>query len=458
MESDFIKNGLRNLKNQLKAAIGKPEYILIFSLACGIRIITLILSVDQIGLEGILSAAPDSVLYMNMAKDLLNGTNLYEHGFMTFGYGFAIYLSLISLIFGHHPLIHIILNILMSSFSCIMIYILAKNLLHSRAVAILSGLLFALSYTSIMLSQMVLSDTLFIFTFLSGILLFHKGQTENKKYHSILAGCLWGTSALIRSIGQFWPLVIILIILLQLYMNKKRTNGHFKLTIGQLKYPAIAVVISITFISAMIIKNWVTYDIPSLAMTGSGGAANMAAYTIERLENRPDKDIRREWTEKYKMENNIDKLSMADYFRINAIYARRTFQKYPSEMIKTYLMQTFINWTDINYSHRILLPQFNYFTIPVEFKIRKSYINLLGTILGLSGLIVLILKRNYEALIFLAGIYFYFFFTCGFYRWQGSRLFFPGQIAEIILISTSLVVIFHKLFSVVKSISTKKSA
>ena len=96
-----------NLRTRLARWVGqnlfyRPELIYIFLLALILRLLCLILSIGQIGIKGIAEAAPDSVLYFKMAKDLLSGTSAYEHGFFTFGPGFAYYLAFNMIFFGQY--------------------------------------------------------------------------------------------------------------------------------------------------------------------------------------------------------------------------------------------------------------------------------------------------------------------------------------------------------------------
>ena len=60
---------------------------------CLLRFALAARGIDQLGLEAMLSAAPDARLYLSMAQASLSGSEAYEHGFFTFGPGHAWYLA-----------------------------------------------------------------------------------------------------------------------------------------------------------------------------------------------------------------------------------------------------------------------------------------------------------------------------------------------------------------------------
>jgi len=428
-----------NLQNLLKKITQIDKIaIVVFLLSLILRVFLLVISIHQIGLQNIPPICPDSVLYMNMARDLISGAGEYEQGFFIFGPGFAYYLAIFIRFFGENPLIIILINILQSSLICLFIYKLGLLITQSRPIAIIAGLLSAFSYTSIILSVVVLSDTVYFFVFLLGLLFYIKGLENEKWRYFLVAGFLTGAAILIRSIGQFWPLMMIVLAFLYLPVkgkDKKKTSRSRRRYILRV---AVSITIALAIVSIWVVRNKIVHDIPTLAFTSSGGGANVASFTLERLEKRSVGEIREEWSQEYMMANNLKTLSLTDDFRLNLVKTRETLQKYPWEMFKTYIDLVWINVTDINYTHRALLPDYKSKMIAWEYKIKNNYLNYIPFCFAVIGLIILLLTRRYKAFTILAGTYFYYAVMVGFTRWQGSRLFFPGQVAWTILTAVTI--------------------
>jgi len=139
---------------------------LLFLLAIALRFTMLLLSLQQIGAEKLLETSPDTINYVNAAKGILEGTAYYEKAILGFGPGYASFLALNFIIFGFGSTPVIVVQILLSGIACLMIYRLSMVLTRSYATSFIAALLAATSYTSISLSCLLLSDSLFYFLFL----------------------------------------------------------------------------------------------------------------------------------------------------------------------------------------------------------------------------------------------------------------------------------------------------
>ena len=132
-----------------------------------------------------------------------------EAAILTFGPGYGVFLGANFFLFGVNPLGIILVQILLSSFICLMLYRLGHELTGMKSVGYIAGYMSALSFTAISLSTIILSDTFFLFLFLWGNLAFLLGLKNRKRSYFIFAGITIGLSILTRSIGQFWPLVLL---------------------------------------------------------------------------------------------------------------------------------------------------------------------------------------------------------------------------------------------------------
>jgi hypothetical protein len=429
----------------------RRELVVIFFWAVGLRICLLIGSVEQIGADKFLSASPDTVRYVCMATGLIKGEIADEGAFVIFGPGYALFLALVFLLFGVHAVPVILIQTVLSGIACIVIYKLSMILTDSHITSLIAAFLSVISLTSIFLSCQVLSDSLYFFLFLSGLVLYLKGLLEGSWRYYIVAGILTGFAVLCRSVGQFWPLVMIIIAFVfhstagDDALHKPRLTFKRRMTRSLV---TIGVVYLIVF--SWVMRNYLVHGVPMLAFTSAGGPANVAALTLERLENRKPDEIRADWINQYKTENRIEEFTYKDSYRMNLQCSWRVFRTYPWESFKTYFALAWTNLNEISHFHRVSLPKFNPITIPWERKIKSNKWNYLNFYLSMMGLALLLLSRRWRAFGILALIYFYYASMIGFTRWQGSRLFFPGQVAWAILIAVALVYPLEALDKIVR--------
>lgn len=416
------------------------DLVLLLVVAIGLRVWLLIASVDQISADKLLSVTPDTVNYVSMARGLVNGAVTNENGFFSFGPGYACFLALTFLLFGIHSVPAIVVQMVLSGLACLLIYKLGMILTRSYAASIIAGLLAATSYTSISLSCLLLSDSVYFFLFLSGLVLYLKGLSEGNWRHYIFSGILTGIAILTRPIGQFWLLPMIVIALVAHFTGRKESGcaaeGSFKTRIIKL---GVCIGIILLLVSSWILRNNVVHGIPALAYTSAGGPVNVAALTLHRLENRPVKEIRREWRNQFKTDNDIDRWSIEAGYRMSLEQGRRVLRTYPREMLVTYFGLVWENLNRVGNYHRYLIPKYNLTTVGWEWKIRNSGWNYMNFCVSMLGLLILLLTRQYRAFFVLGLVYFYYAAMIGFTQWQSSRLFFPGQIAWAILIAVVLV-------------------
>jgi 4-amino-4-deoxy-L-arabinose transferase-like glycosyltransferase len=416
------------------------DLCLLFIIAFGVRIIVVCLSISQIGREGIMNIAPDGILYMNMARDILAGTNQFEHGFFTFGPGFAYYLAFFFGLFGPDLIPFVFNQIFISCLSCLFIYKLGMMLTKSYPISMIAGFLAALSLTSIMLSAIVLSDTIYLFLFVLSLVLYVWGLEQGSWWYFLGAGVLTGIAALFRSIGQFWPLVMVIIAIP--YMKESSLFGvKFRSMRRRLCLKVgVAVVIAAAIIFAWMARNQAVHGIPVLASTT---ANQVIGLTLEKMGESKPAEIWQEWFTQYKTEHNLDSISMEDMYRLSRQKARQFIRQHTGMMMKAYLSLIWENLNDIDYIHRALLPEFKAATIGWEYKIKGLYLNYASFVLSMIGLLILLVTRRYKAFVVLGSVYVYYALMIGFGRWQGSRLFLPGQVAWTILIGVVLVYVYR---------------
>jgi 4-amino-4-deoxy-L-arabinose transferase-like glycosyltransferase len=412
----------------------RHDLIYLFIFALVLRLCYLMLMLGQLGSNDLLNLSPDATRYVNIGRGLAEFTNADEGALVIFGPGYGIFLGISFFLFGINPICPLLAQIILSSICCLMLYRLGRELTGIKAIGYIAGYLSALSFTSISLSAFLLSDTLFFFLFLWGNLVLVLGLKNMRRSYFMLAGILIGSSILVRSIGQFWPLVILLIVLL--WPRERPLSGfphHYFKLVGRTMITISAALFIVVF---WVGRNYTVHGVPMVAFTGAGGPANVARLTMANVENRDPGDIAADWHNDYSAKTGVKDLSYADQYRMFIAGTRKTLKNYPGEMLATYLDLVWQNLHEGNELFRLQLPFNSHFILDKVYWLRDRSLHFLNFWLSLVGLVILLLMRQWKAAIFLGAVYLYFVSMIGFTQWQGSRLFYPGMIAWSIIIAS----------------------
>lgn len=405
------------------------------------------LMMGQLDRSEILHQAPDSGMYIDIGRGLFNSAIDSENALIIFGPGYGLFLGIMFLLFGFSPYFIILIQIILSSFGCLVLYELGKVLTESKWTGLLAGYLLALSFTSISLSVIILSDCLYFFLFLSANLMFLKGLKTGRVSYFVSSGILLGVAILVRSIGQFWPLVLLLLVFIfpGVASDRKGFSGRLKL----LKKAYLAPLLAVLIISLWIGRNYIRNGEPILAFTSAGGPANVASITAARLEGGNFSAIKNSWIEEYKELAEDTVISRADRYRIEKNKSRQLFKEYPDQMMITYFNLVWENMNSFNELYRVQMPKYIIFLMDSFYWLRDRGYYYLGFALSMIGFTLILALRRWPMLIFLGLVYSYSAMMIGFTRWQGSRLFHPGQIAQSILIAFIIIVVFTSLSKLV---------
>lgn len=121
------------------------------------------------------------------------------------------------------------IQMLLSAFSVVLLYAIAKRFFSERASRIAAGL-FAIEPSSVFYAGIILSDTVFVFLLL-GVIRIFLSHKDNPAYGKMLcAGIMLGAATLTRSIAQFLPLLFIALLFFQFRLFSKycwRYVGYF---------------------------------------------------------------------------------------------------------------------------------------------------------------------------------------------------------------------------------------
>ena len=180
--------------------IKRRDLWLIIAAGLVVRLIFFGFSCSQLGVDKLWTLCPDTQNYLKIAIGFLDGFALAREHLFMYGPGFSGFLALVFTFFGQNASIVVLIQIALSSISCGMIYILTKALTLPRSVAIFASLLFVFLPTSISLSCIILSETLFLFLLLLGSILYLRGLQAKSWGWFVVSALLFSGAVLVRAV------------------------------------------------------------------------------------------------------------------------------------------------------------------------------------------------------------------------------------------------------------------
>jgi 4-amino-4-deoxy-L-arabinose transferase-like glycosyltransferase len=172
---------------------------------------------------------------------------------------FPIFAALIYLVGGVCPWHVLIGNAFIASLTCVALYGAAKDAIGPRA-AVLMALVFALDPTLVLASNLLLSEVLFLF-FCALALWFLRTPLETRLEHRshgslAAAGLCLGLATLTRPVGEFIPVVVLLVLFLIRPRSLMRTI-------------AAAAIVGVVFLGSVtpwILRNRAVFGVPSISV------------------------------------------------------------------------------------------------------------------------------------------------------------------------------------------------
>ncbi len=432
--------------SRLKRIIGRKDLVVLFVVALLIRLAFLMVMRSQVGDDKFLSLAPDTVGYVAVADDMMVFRISPNGGTMIFGPGYGFFLALCFFLFGKQSLAIIVVHIILGAVNCLLISLIGENVTGSRRVGIMAGLISAVSFTAISLSAILLSETFFFFLFALGNLLFLRGLKVGETALGVVSGLLIGLAALTRGMVQFWPVVMVIFAAIVL---RRYPGQRFFVRPGDLfKRALIAPLIASIIIGAWMARNYHYHHLAILSGAGPHGIGRLTAVTQARLEHRSIEDVYAARLEEYRRENSITNYSYYDEYSMHMSYARRMLAEHPWPLIQTYLETIRENVLAQNELYYAQLPRYANRITDELTRYRRYHVQWLTVFLTMLGFFLMVRARQWTALIFLGALYLYFVIMVGLGMWQGSRLFYPAQLAWSIAVAFLFMEIWHFIRSV----------
>lgn len=231
-------------------------------------IILIIASLPRLFLAFCSNAIPayDASGYDKLAMSILQGKGFSKGGEPT-SYREPLYpffLSGIYYLFGHHYRTIRIVQSLLGSFICVIIFLITRRLFNLRT-GLFAGLIASVNPSFIKITEYLLSENLYTFILIIAVLFLLQYAQEKKIKHLFFAGATLGIAALTRSIIFFFPLFIIL------FMGKRLVREEYKVK----KHILVIFVLILSFILPIFpwtLRNQQIYHkfIPIVSRTGLG--------------------------------------------------------------------------------------------------------------------------------------------------------------------------------------------
>ena len=422
--------------------------LIIFTFAFILRFVFMSLMFSQHSPTEFIGLFPDTMTYFKAAGNLLGITDSGDYGLYMTGPGYPFFLGIFAYLLGRAYWLMTLTQVILSSLSCVIIYLMGALLLKNRGIAIIAGLLAAVSLTSVSLANAALTETLFFFLFISMLYLFLRGLSENRWHYFIASGVLGGLAVLVRSVALFYP--ILLIILALLYQDKRSLSGRTKLN----KKIAVAILLFLLLPAMWIIRNTAVYDTPTISGTGiSAAQVFLTGKVLHKSQNRPPYEFRQFRDSIFKSMEPAQRTG--DFKKLNddALHIiTSTFKKYPGLFIQTYFSIILENVISVSTLQHKQLPQYSGVFKYIDNKLSHDFKNPIVLVLALAGFVILT-RKNIAVAILLITTYIYFALMSGVTLAQGSRIFFPALSVWPILVATSLVFIYDLILLPIKALT-----
>jgi len=408
----------------------------LFVMAVSARLLYFKLASDFLGFDQFSLYAIDSHLYLLIGDHILSWHEMGAYGLLRVGPGYGMILAATKFLFGANLIWPIMLNILLGGLAAVFVYILAYQLLNSRAVALIAGGFCALSLTSVSISCHILTDQPFFTFHIAALVCFVRGYQSGRISWYFLAGILAGYGAYIRPVGQIWPFIFIFLLFVLPLSRNYRTRLDF------IKCAGVTGGIMLLMVLSWSARNYAIHD---LFIFGTNGVLTVRSCLVAQSAARNWKegktivDYRKEWEEE---DGNRSENYQAAYPKAKERIIRE-FKSNPIGILRLYFQNVKENMVANNYYAARQIPQIKGFMLQLNKAVRK-WLGVILIVMTLSGLVIMFKRGQLLSAWLLGTTYLSFSLILGVSFWQGSRLHYPAEMAWSIVVSYLVVEGFIK--------------
>jgi hypothetical protein len=263
---------------------------IVLGVAFGLRLLYVVAALAVNPGPTLFEIPPDTMLFVSNARLLLeHGEFLFDSRFSEGGGGelrpevdrvpgYPAFLAGLFGVFGETAAAVLIIQAIFSSLSATMNYAICCHFVPAELKWWRRFLLalFVLCPTGVILSGFVLSDTLFEFLFVGGLLCFVRSYAAvSPGRWQVLAGALWGLALFSRPILLLWPLIVpALAWLVGLSLGKKIAW----------RYVLASLMIPLLVVATWTLRNWQRRGIPAFSTNGAAAMRDYFAAEVEAVQ------------------------------------------------------------------------------------------------------------------------------------------------------------------------------
>jgi len=431
----------------------RRAFAVIFFTALILRLMFFAFMTAELDSPELASHTPDVCDYTHASELIREGFDFESRGVDLFGPGYPAVLAVVGFVLGANPILPILLQILLSSLGAMFLAALAFKLTRDIRIAFVAGLLNAVSFTSISLANVLLSETVFFMLIVLGFLAFVTALDCSRRSYFVLAALCIGMASLVRSMGLFLFAPLLLIAAVHYWRHDR---GSWRTLFRGMVWPVIAAVIILCISGLWTVRNWGVHDSPHMAVAGPVGMAKVYALAQSEISGKPylDEYLRFHRDLQEHTDYRVSRYKAFD--EQSAELLLTLICDHPATVAKVFLMNVNENINnDVEAFYQ--LPQFREMLGRMKSLSDKKGLNYRISLLGLIGVATLLWRRRFGLAIVLVSVLAYFAILSGFTVWEGVRIFYPGQIAWAILVAYPLLWIFdavaRKLGSVLRRTS-----
>jgi hypothetical protein len=421
-------------KDGVKRYLFHP-FTLVFIAALVVRAFYLWAAVGQIGAAALLTLSPDVSQYVSAASAIAGHFRFDTDGVVIFGPGYPAFLGAVIWILGMRAVALAVVHIILSSLGAALLTLFAYRLTHNRSVAIVAGVINAVSLTSVALSAAFLSDTLFVVLVLIGLLALTTGFEQGRFRWYVLAGVILSAALLARSVAMF---LLVIVAVMALVYPTPPFGASMLSRKRMLTGAALACLIMLAVGTAWTIRNHSRYGFAQIAFSVPHGISRLTCLAETDGTSDAITQCVDQWTIAAQQASGeksffgrYNTRAMAEFWSV----ARNR----PFHLARTYLDNVKNNITCESEMQYAQLPQWRPGFETVTRVIYKKGLQYRAIVLALAGVVILLYRRQYRLVAMAGVIGVCFAASAGFSLWQGSRIFYPGQIAWAVLGGYALV-------------------